>query len=380
MLYSLEIRNFRNLKELKINSLGSVNLFTGKNNTGKSTLLEAIALYAAKGDLNFLYQLLKERGENYKQVDADKDATDINVKALSSFFSNRNIGFKQIDSLSVGIIENTLFGEQRSNESFVAIRFVKYFDEVKNEVENDPYPPLRRKRVVVENAIEALLPDYRVGLEVRSGSTSYIFPLDSERPFRILSRTINTPDNFQFIRTKNIDREINGKLWDNITLSEKENYVIDALRIIEPDVERIAFIEESPRERTAVVKLKSNSNVLPLKSMGDGINRILTIILALVNSDNGFLLIDEFENGLHYSVQEKLWKIIFALSKKLNVQVFATTHSEDSIFGFENILNNEETKLEGKLIRLELINGFVRQVEFSAEELKIANAENIETR
>ena len=60
-----------------------------------------------------------------------------------------------------------------------------------------------------------------------------------------------------------------------------------ALRIIEPDVERIAFIEESPRERTAVVKLKSISNVLPLKSMGDGINRILTIILALVNSDNG---------------------------------------------------------------------------------------------
>ena len=87
MLNSLEIRNFRNLKELKINSLGSVNLFTGKNNTGKSTLLEAIALYAAKGDLNFLYQLLNERGENYKQNDATKDATEVNIKALSSFFS-----------------------------------------------------------------------------------------------------------------------------------------------------------------------------------------------------------------------------------------------------------------------------------------------------
>lgn len=380
MLNSLEIRNFRNLKELKINSLGSVNLFTGKNNTGKSTLLEAVAFYATKGDLNFLYQLLNERGENYKQNDATKDATEVNIKALSSFFSNRNIGFKQIDSLSVGTIENTLFGEQRSNESFVAIRFVKYFDEVINEVENDLNQPLRRKRVILENEVDGLLVDYRIGLEVRSGSSSYIFSLDRERPYRLLLRTISTPENYQFIRTKNIDREINGKLWDNITLSEKESYVIDALRIIEPDVERIAFIEESPRERTAVVKLKSNSSVLPLKSMGDGINRILTIILALVNSDNGFLLIDEFENGLHYSVQEKLWEIIFALSEKLNVQVFATTHSEDCILGFENILNDKETQLEGKLIRLELINGYVRQVEFSADELKIANAENIETR
>lgn len=380
MLNSLEIRNFRNLKDLKINSLGSVNLFTGKNNTGKSTLLEAVAFYAAKGDLNFLYQLLNERGENYKQNDATKDATEVNIKALSSFFSNRNIGFNQIDSLSVGIIENTLFGEQRSNESFVAIRFVKYFDEVINEVESDLNQSFRRKKVIIENEVNALLADYRIGLEFRSGSSSYIFSLDRERPYRLLLRPIGTPENYQFIRTKNIDREINGKLWDNITLSEKESYVINALRIIEPDVERIAFIEESPRERTAVVKLKSNSIVLPLKSMGDGINRILTIILALVNSDNGFLLIDEFENGLHYSVQEKLWKIIFTLSQKLNVQVFTTTHSEDCILGFENILNDKETQLEGKLIRLELIKGYVRQVEFNADELKIATAENIETR
>lgn len=380
MLNSLEIRNFRTLKELKINSLGSINLFTGKNNTGKSTLLEAIALYAAKGDLNFLYQLLNERGENYKQTDSTKDATEINIKALSSFFSNRNIGFKQIDSLSIGLVENTLFGEQRSNENFVAIRFVKYYDETINDVDTNINEGIRRKRVIIENEIDSLFADFRIGLEVRSGSSSYIFPLDRERPYRLLLRTIGIPENYQFIRTKNIDREINGKLWDNITLSEKESYVIEALRIIEPDVERIAFIEENLRERTAVVKLKSSNNVLPLKSMGDGINRILTIILALVNADNGFLLIDEFENGLHYSVQEKLWEIIFNLSQKLNVQVFATTHSEDSILSFETILSANKNQLSGKLIRLELINGFVKQIEFNADELKIANDENIEIR
>ena len=110
MLNSLEIRNFRNLKELKINSLGNVNLITGKNNTGKSTLLEAVALYASKGDFNFLYQLLNERGENYRQTDISKDATEVNLKALSSFFPNRSVNFNENDSISIGTLENTLLG------------------------------------------------------------------------------------------------------------------------------------------------------------------------------------------------------------------------------------------------------------------------------
>ena len=380
MLKSIEIRNFRNLKELQINSLGSVNLFTGKNNTGKSAILEAIALFAAKADINFIYQLLTDRGENHKQAISAQDVTDVNIKVLSSIFTDRYIGFKEADAISIGLLVNTLFGEQRSDESFVTIRFVKYYDEETNENDTALSPPLRRRRIIVESEIDALIVEYRIGLEVRYGNNSYVLPLDRERLARLTSRSLAAPENYQFIRTKNIDRDINGKLWDNITLSEKEIYVIEALRVIEPAVERIAFVEEGLRERNAVVKLKDANSVLPLKSMGDGINRVLTIILALVNADNGYLLIDEFENGLHYSVQEKLWEIIFKLSKKLNIQVFATTHSEDCIAGFEKILNKQTNGLDGKLMRVELKNGFVKQVEFSGDELKIANAESIEIR
>lgn len=251
MLDSLEIRNFRNLKDFKITSLGDINLFTGKNNTGKSTILEAIALYASKGDLNFLYQLLDERGENYKRNDSSKDATELNLKALSSFFANRYIGFKQIDALSIGTMENTLFGKQRSSEKFLSIRFVNYYDEMISDSEDEIDAGIRRKRTIIDNDIDKLVVDYRTGLEIRSGNNSYILPLEKERPYRLISRSIGIQENYQFIRTKNIDRVVNGKLWDNITLSEKENNVIDALKIIEPEVERIAFIEENLRERTA---------------------------------------------------------------------------------------------------------------------------------
>ena len=68
---------------------------------------------------------------------------------------------------------------------------------------------------------------------------------------------------------------------------------------------------------------------VPLGSMGDGMLRVLQIILKVFSAQGGFLLIDEFENGLHYSVQEKIWALIFKLAEQLNIQVFATTHSWD---------------------------------------------------
>jgi AAA15 family ATPase/GTPase len=378
MIDSIDIKRYRNLDELRIESLSKVNLITGKNNTGKSTLLEAIALYSTKCDLGIILQLLEERGESYRQVPNNKNATETNVKALSSFFTNRIVGFGQNNAIKIGTIENTLFGKQETTEKSISLRFVKYFDEITSQSEE---PVNRRKRTIIDIDDDKQIVDYKLGLEIRVGLNSFILPLDDERFYnRISFRGFGSIENFQFIRTRNIDREINGKLWDNITLTPKEQYVIDALRIIEPDIERVAFVEEGTRNRYAVAKRSSNNNVEPLRSMGDGINRILTMILALVNSDNGFLLIDEFENGLHHSIQGKIWEIIFNLANKLNVQVFVTTHSEDCISGFENILNSPQNNLDGKLIRLDNINGKIKHVIFSKDELKVATDQNIEPR
>ena len=375
MLNSLYIKNYRNLKELNINSLGRVNLVTGKNNTGKSTLLEAIAIYATKGDLSLIYQLLEERGETLKQRNANTNPTEANIKIFSSLFNDRIVGFDIADAISIGNLENTLFGEKLSSEDYISLRFVKYIDETHIDEQGNR----TRKRRFFQNDSE-LIDDYKIGFEIKTGGVFSVLSLDEERPYRLGIKGFKNNDNIQIVRTRNINRGVNGGLFDNIALTDKEQYVIEALKIVEPLTERIAFVEETSRERSAVIKLSDSQRVLPLQSMGDGINRILTIILALVNADNGYLLIDEFENGLHYSVQEKLWTIIFELSRKLNVQIFVTTHSEDCIKGFGKVLNNTNSLSDGKLIRLDNKNGIIKQVEFDANELKIANKQNIEIR
>ena len=106
--------------------------------------------------------------------------------------------------------------------------------------------------------------------------------------------------------------------------------------------------------------------------MGDGINRILTIILAMVNCENGYLFVDEFENGLHHSVQEKLWEIIFYLSERLNIQVFATTHSNDTIKAFGEVANSKLEYSDAQLIQLRNVKGIISAVLFNTDDVETA--------
>ena len=115
MLNSLFIKNYRNLKELKISSLGRVNLITGKNNTGKSTLLEAVALYASKGSSDLIDQFLTERGENYK----DKVNPETIIRSFSSLFTDRKIGFSNEDNIQIS--SENVFEEGASQLNFLIL-------------------------------------------------------------------------------------------------------------------------------------------------------------------------------------------------------------------------------------------------------------------
>jgi AAA15 family ATPase/GTPase len=172
-------------------------------------------------------------------------------------------------------------------------------------------------------------------------------------------------------------------LWDLTGLTNLESEVISALKLIDNRVSGLAFVEDisqrsSDENRIPLVKLEGIDEPLPLKSMGDGMTRLFHIIVALVNAQNGFLLIDEFENGLHWSVQPKVWNIIFQLSEKLNVQVFATTHSRDCIKGFDS--NWDQYPELGAFFRLDVKDELIRVTEYTSETLTDAIDMDVEVR
>jgi AAA15 family ATPase/GTPase len=147
--------------------------------------------------------------------------------------------------------------------------------------------------------------------------------------------------------------------WDKIVFTEHEEIVKQAMRIILPEFENLTFVHSDDqqveirtgRQRIAKVKLTNIPRPVSLSSLGDGMLRILQLSLKLVSAKGGFLLIDEFENGLHYSVQEKVWTLLFEMAQKLDIQVFATTHSWDCIESFAKVAHARQD-IPGVLFRV----------------------------
>ena len=102
----------------------------------------------------------------------------------------------------------------------------------------------------------------------------------------------------------------------------------------------------------------------------------LGVALALANSRDGFLLIDEAENGIHHSVQPDFWRMVFKTAHANNVQVIATTHSFDCVRGFAQALTECEEG-DGALVRLEQKDGEMRAVEYSERNIKAATKQSI---
>jgi ABC-type taurine transport system ATPase subunit len=127
-------------------------------------------------------------------------------------------------------------------------------------------------------------------------------------------------------------------LFDTVVLTPAEDLVTEALRIIEPGIERIAAAvgdrgdlgsRYSIGRGGILVKLKGVRERVPIGSMGDGIWRLLGIALSVVQASGGLLLVDEIDSGLHHTVMEQMWKFLDDCSQRFDVQIVATTHSRD---------------------------------------------------
>ena len=73
------------------------------------------------------------------------------------------------------------------------------------------------------------------------------------------------------------------------------------------------------------------AELIPIAMAGDGMKRYLNIIAAAANPRTNIILIDEIDNGLHYSVYKQLWEALFALAVETNKQIFVTTHSKETL-------------------------------------------------
>lgn len=348
MLNSFLIENFRLFKHLELPRLGRVNLVVGRNNAGKSALLEAIELYASGASTKVLLDQIKARQETWSNQPQTTNPRNFLNPVRHLFYQHRlpDLGDKGIT-----------LGPLKQQRERIKLQLVAY------SVEQDEEGIIRRTPIASND-----IPDDLSGIEIvlaaqEDGKTRRILRLDQDLQYEyrnyqrtsslsLLSSSVKYIT--QFVPTRNMTEERIASLWDSIYLTGLDDEVIKSLQLIEKTISGIGFVEDrnSRTPRIPVVKIDNASEPLPLKSMGDGVIRLFHITVAVANARDGILLIDEFENGLHWSVQPKVWLTVFRLAERLNVQVFASTHSRDCIQGFE--IAWREYIHQGEFFRLSL--------------------------
>ncbi len=366
-LPDLYIKGFRGINELSIPRLGRVTLLAGKNGVGKTTVLDAVRVYAARGSHTALRELLLEREEVFFDVIEDERITIPEVSAL--FYGRR-------DSLS-----NCITIGSTNTDDQLRIDMAS-----PDEIWED-FPPKK----------QGLYPEFWDSDSVRAvkvefRSANQIIPLGIPLVGRTLTwRLSNVPEvKCEYLRPSVLTNRELVWFWDNVALTDDANLAIDSLNLMlgngagSDAVVGVHAPEagQSGRQisgRQIMVRLKSHHRPVPLRSLGDGAMRMFGVALALANSRDGFLLIDEVENGLHYSVQRDFWRMILRTAQANNVQVLATTHSWDCVTGFARAAVECE-EAEGILHRLSRQYGDLRAVEYPEDELKIAADQHIEVR
>lgn len=351
MLDSLLIKNFRALEHLEVPKLGRVNLMVGKNNSGKSTVLEALRIYAGNAQRPLLEAIARGHDERYQAQDGESFDGDT-VAPFQDFFTGRKFPETSLTAIEVG--------ELNRPSTLLTIKF-SMLEEVEEVVTDDTGASKRSRRFF-----------YAPGEDVETdGDLQPVFVIaKGERSLpllKLLSPGLRARVSFEsvpsipcsVVPTEFISMDELADGWDAIALTEEEDVVKRALRIVAPELESLVFVRADGSAgpgryrpmRTAMVKLTGMARPVPLNSMGDGMVRVLQLALKLFAAKGGFLLIDEFENGLHYSVQEKVWALLFEVAERHNIQIFATTHSWDCIESFTKVAV-ARTETDGMLFRL----------------------------
>ena len=371
-LENLSIRGFLGIKDLSIRRLGRVTLLAGRNGVGKTTVLDAVRVYAARGAFPALYQLLRRREE----VSTDTDREGAFIPDVSALFHGRNA---ETTRISIGSSDLNSVQLERADSSDP--RAAKLARDNADLLPHGP-GPLFKIRFRGKESIGAWhvpLNVYGAGRFQDRGAFQDL-PFGGDDAQDPLLQVACVPLGPGLLTNSEI-----AQAWDRIALTSDEDLALQALELVfGEEVDRVAMVgadADANRHagRRPVVKLRHHSRPVPLRSLGDGAVRLFGVAMALACCGDGFLVIDEAENGIHYTVHSDFWRMVLLTAREHNVQVLATTHSWDCVRGFAQAAA-VGSESDCVLVRLDRNGEEIRAVEYSCEDVVTAAEQGIEVR
>lgn len=342
---SFHFKNFRSLEDIHIKDIGQVNLLVGKNNSGKSTILEGIFLLCGAMNPNVIADLHSHRDLLLMQDDE-----------FRLFFRNQ--------SFENDIYLNSELGNREKRELKISPLYSNTIDA--NIMDDKSRIPSGKTNLAPG------IGGIHIELSHKNKKENYQLSLKN------LLTTILTRGNIinaAFLSPKSITNQLVNSLED-IFINKRIKNIISVLKTIEPSLEDIRIGAHGRVYMDIGIE-----KMMPINIMGDGIRKILSVIVSISNMQNGVVLLDEIENGIHYSSLHIFWRAILAAAKEFNVQLFITTHSYECIKAYtEESANSSLSQDELKLLKIDKNESEHKVISFSLEEMKSGIENSLEVR
>ena len=349
MLTSIQIENFRCFDKIKVDGLNRVNLIAGKNNVGKTAFLEAIGMWASGTNPAGVTYLSGVRSL------LEKVTPDITEELLLAPL------FKDFDDSKTIHIEGHL---NHSRQHSLTIRSKQAVAKIISLTEEKYESGLG---AITSNLNQVLTLNY---VSPEGQATENQFWIEGNNNIRGSSELAAPPLLIAFIPARGVQSsKVRSEMFGRLELISSDYDLVESLQLVEPRLKRITTIVVSGLPILyGDIGLK---RLVPLSLMGDGLNRLVSILLTLATNRDGLVLIDEIENGVHHSVLENVWRVINDAAHRFNVQVIATTHSYECIEAAHAAFS-EDGHYDFRLHRIDRLKDRLKTVTYDQETLETA--------
>ena len=352
MIHGLRITNFRCHRQVELLGLSRINLLLGKNNSGKTAVLEALAFLSLRANPRDVMVRLNElRGYG---AGADQD------EIMESLFHN----WDRTQEISIEATDTA--GEFRpKTKDTPGWRELRIRAMLGARRENGPGGVIDGASLV--GATQGLTFQYRSPATSIGRTVTDLTQKASRQTIADLEDTSAVV----YIPAHTVpDAQTVAQRFSRLEIARQHEPVVDALRVIEPRLRRLTVV--ATRGGSVLYGDLGAKHLMPVPLMGDGMLRALSIALALAGSQNGLVLVDEVENGLHHSALPGVWRMIAQTARRLNVQLFAATHSDECIRALHSAVSSLSYQEDLRLYRFDMIERGTRAVDYTSEELAAA--------
>lgn len=358
LLRDLKIENYRSFDTYRLDNLARVNLLVGDNNCGKTSVLEAVHILIAQGNIQCAMQDLSLR-EAIRTASTTPDGKILGHPDSITWFYRNHQKDDEFPKSEFSISQTSPFP-----------RSVVYT--IEYDVENRPR---QLKSESYQGGTAYRLQTARLNDQglIRGPIQS---PTRPENLTRLHPQYMQSPNHY-LVTSHGLKTNRMAKLWNALLPEKREDAVVQCLQVIEASIQQIQF---SPVTRSrADVWIDRGNERVTLSELGEGASFLLSIGLAIANARRGVLLLDDIDTGLHYSRLADMWKMVIQSAKDLDVQVFATTHSLDCIRGLaEAVHNNEDFTDDVAIFKIDRRSD--QAARYAGNELEIIVEQEIEVR